>query len=84
MEAAGIARIVGEKGNRNSASDAGVAALAARTAAEGAYLNVIINLAGIKDRDFAEAARGEAEKIRAEVAAHVAETMRLVEKSIAK
>jgi glutamate formiminotransferase/formiminotetrahydrofolate cyclodeaminase len=39
-------------GNRNSLSDAGVAALAAQAAAEGAYYNVRINLPGIKDAGF--------------------------------
>ncbi|HEU4364506.1 MAG TPA: glutamate formimidoyltransferase, partial [Candidatus Krumholzibacteria bacterium] len=41
---------VAEKGNRNSISDAGVAALALRTAAGGAFLNVVINLTGVEDR----------------------------------
>ncbi|MBD3333970.1 MAG: glutamate formimidoyltransferase [Candidatus Eisenbacteria bacterium] len=38
-----------EKGNVNSLSDAGVAASAARTAAEGAFQNVLINLPGLSD-----------------------------------
>ncbi len=37
------------KGNPNSLSDAGVAALCAMACAEGAYYNVLINLAGLKD-----------------------------------
>jgi len=43
---------VASKGLKNSASDAGVAAAALRTAAEGAWLNVRINLAGIDDGEF--------------------------------
>jgi glutamate formiminotransferase/formiminotetrahydrofolate cyclodeaminase len=38
-----------EKGNPNSVSDAGVAALCARTAVKGAYLNVIINAQDLKE-----------------------------------
>lgn len=41
-----------DKGNKNSVSDAGVAAINAYAGAEGAYMNVIINLAGIEDRAF--------------------------------
>ena len=40
-------------GNPNSVSDAGVGALCARSAVIGAYLNVKINAAGIKDKQFA-------------------------------
>jgi glutamate formiminotransferase/formiminotetrahydrofolate cyclodeaminase len=39
-------------GNKNSLSDAGVAGLCARAAAEGARYNVLINLADIDDSDF--------------------------------
>ncbi len=84
LEAAKIARVVCEKGNRNSVSDAGVAALTSRTAAEGAYLNVIINLSGIRDANFVSATRSEAEKIRNEVVSHTEETVRMTERSIAR
>jgi len=59
--AAEIARI----GNANSLSDAGVAILTAQAGAEGAFYNVLINLAGLKDLDqaaepdFAAGRRGE-------------------------
>ncbi len=65
LELAGeIARI----GNANSLSDAGVAALTALAGAEGAYYNVLINVASLKDLDqgaapqFAADARARAEK----------------------
>jgi len=43
---------VAEKGNKNSVSDAGVAGFCLRSALQGAFLNVFINLPGIKDDDF--------------------------------
>lgn len=41
-------------GNPNSVSDAGVGALCARSAVIGAHLNVKINAAGLKDKQFAD------------------------------
>ncbi len=43
---------VAKKGNKNSVSDAGVAALALRSAAAGAALNVLINLPGLSDKAY--------------------------------
>jgi len=42
-----------ETGNPNSVTDAGVGALAARSAVMGAFLNVKINAAGLSDKSFA-------------------------------
>lgn len=50
-------------GNPNSVSDAGVAALCARTAVHGAYLNVLINLGGYKDKTEVAALKHEATEI---------------------
>jgi len=47
-----LVKIVAEKGNVKSASDAGVSALMLYVAAEGAGLNVQINLSGIQDTEF--------------------------------
>ncbi|MBU1699232.1 MAG: glutamate formimidoyltransferase [Candidatus Eisenbacteria bacterium] len=47
LEVLEVADAVADSGNVNSLSDAGVAASAARTAAEGAYQNVLINLPGL-------------------------------------
>ncbi|MGE5199945.1 MAG: glutamate formimidoyltransferase [Rhodospirillaceae bacterium] len=52
LEAIALAATAAERGNRNSVSDAGVAALAARAGVEGAALNVRINLGGITDAAF--------------------------------
>lgn len=52
IEVLKLAKVVGEKGNDNAASDAGVASLMARAAVFGAGLNVKINLPGISDKAF--------------------------------
>ena len=51
------------EGNPNSVSDAGVGALAARSAVLGAYLNVKINAAGLTDRSKAESLCAQAREI---------------------
>ncbi len=55
-------RAMAEHGQESSVSDAGVGALCARTAVMGAYLNVKINAAQLKDRAWADdvVARGAA------------------------
>ena len=58
-----LAAEIGEIGNANSLSDAGVAVLCAGTGAEGAYLNVLINLAALEssaDQDFVSTTRWQA------------------------
>lgn len=52
IEALNIAKDVATHGNKNSLSDAGVAALTAEAGAVGAYYNVKINLPEIKDKKF--------------------------------
>lgn len=54
-------QVVG-KSNASAASDLGCAALSLKAAVQGAWLNVLINIGGMKDREFAELyrARGEA------------------------
>jgi formiminotetrahydrofolate cyclodeaminase len=55
-----------EKGNPNAFSDAGAAALMLSAAAEGALLNVGINLPGVSDAVFVGEMRREAAAIQAE------------------
>ncbi|MFN7971688.1 MAG: glutamate formimidoyltransferase [Acidobacteriota bacterium] len=50
-DAARLASLAASRGNRSSLSDAGVASIAALAAAEGAYLNVLINLPQVAPRD---------------------------------
>ncbi len=52
-----------DRGNPNSVTDAGVGILCARTAVEGAYLNVCINCKGFDDKDFIENALKSAKNI---------------------
>jgi glutamate formiminotransferase/formiminotetrahydrofolate cyclodeaminase len=61
---------VADKGNPNSVSDAGVALLAAKTACDGAYLNVVINLKDIEDPS-AESMMSDAADIRTTVHSEV-------------
>lgn len=58
-----VLEAVAQKGNPASVSDAGVGALAARSAVLGAQLNVRINAAGLKDRAIADALINEAAEI---------------------
>jgi glutamate formiminotransferase / formiminotetrahydrofolate cyclodeaminase len=50
----GIAKLMIVDGNPNSVTDAGVAALCARTAIEGAGMNVLVNIQGLGDTSFIE------------------------------
>jgi glutamate formiminotransferase / formiminotetrahydrofolate cyclodeaminase len=52
LDAIRLAGLAARRGNRNSASDAGVAALAGRAGVDGAVLNVLINLGSIRDLEF--------------------------------
>jgi len=52
FESMEVMRAMAETGNPNSVSDAGVGALCALTAVEGAFLNVKINAGGIEDKAF--------------------------------
>ena len=77
-----IVRAMAEEGNPNSVSDAGVGALAARSAVFGARLNVRINAAGLKDRAKADALTAEADAIAAEAARLEAEVLEIVGQKI--
>ncbi|MBI4719390.1 MAG: glutamate formimidoyltransferase [Planctomycetes bacterium] len=63
-----LIKAMAESGNPNSVSDAGVAALCARSAVRGAFLNVRINAKGVDDRAFVGGviSQGEALEQRAE------------------
>lgn len=63
FEAFEIIRAMAEIGNPNSVTDAGVGALAVRSAVMGAFLNVRINAAGLKDKAFVERIINEGNEI---------------------
>lgn len=77
-----IVKAMAEQGNPNSVSDAGVGALAARSAVLGARLNVRINAAGLKDKVKAAELVGEADEIAASVVAMEQEVLKIVEEKI--
>jgi len=66
LEALELSLVVAQKGNRNSASDAGVAALMARAGVEGAVLNVLINLGSVKDEEFKASCHHKSDTLVAE------------------
>ncbi|MBQ9963450.1 MAG: glutamate formimidoyltransferase [Alistipes sp.] len=73
-----IVKAMAEIGNPNSVSDAGVGALAARSAVLGAQLNVKINAAGLKDRATADALTSEAQAIAEQAIALEKEVLDIV------
>ncbi len=73
-----VVRAMAEEGNPNSVSDAGVGALAARSAVLGAQLNVRINAAGLTDREAADRLCAEAAEIAAKAIAEEAAILEIV------
>jgi methenyltetrahydrofolate cyclohydrolase len=76
------ARTVAQKGNKNSASDAGVAALMLQASCLGASLNVRINLSGLKDSEFVRKVAQQAAEIVRNVEQTTREVLAEVEKSL--
>ncbi len=68
LEAMELASTVAQKGNPNTLSDAGVAALSAYSCGTAAFYNVLINLPGINDQEFVKAKRAEALELHARLA----------------
>ena len=73
-----LVRAMAAEGNPNSVSDAGVGALAARSAVLGAQLNVRINAAGLADRSAADRLCAEAAEIAAKAIAEEASVLDIV------
>lgn len=71
-----------KEGNPNSVSDAGVGALAARSAVMGAFLNVKINAAGLKDRAVADELVAQATKIADEAILRETQIIKIVNEKI--
>ena len=71
-------RSVALKGNENSISDAGVAAIMAHAAAHAASLNILINLSTISDEDFKGKLKSEQERVLKTVKDIADETLHFV------
>lgn len=83
IDALALVKVVAEKGNINSISDAGVSALMLQAAAEGAALNVKINLSGITDTEFVGWKSEEVESVLRTSRKLAEEIMEQVNRSIA-
>lgn len=77
-----IIKAMAEEGNPNSVSDAGVGAICARSAVMGAYLNVKINAAGLKDRVFADDLLAKGAEIERKAIEMESEIMTIVNRKI--
>jgi glutamate formiminotransferase/formiminotetrahydrofolate cyclodeaminase len=79
-----LAVTVAQKGNKNSLSDAGVAATVAEAAAAGAFYNVKINLPGIQDESFKRETTEKAGELMKEIARLAEECRALVVQALDK
>ena len=77
-----IIKIMAKEGNPNSVSDAGVAALCARSAVIGGYLNVKINCKELNDKKLALKFINQAEKIKKSAEKKEAEIISITLKKI--
>lgn len=82
FESMELLRQMAENGNPNSVSDAGVGALCARTAVEGAALNVRINCSGFDNVDFVNEALSKADSTLIQAKVMEKEIIEIVEKLI--
>ncbi len=78
LDSMGVIRAMAETGMEASVSDAGVAALCARTAVMGAYLNVQINAKSLKDRSVAEDFVRQGAEIQRQATAAEAQILEIV------
>lgn len=82
LDAMHLARTVAEKGNKNSISDAGVAALMLQAACSSAALNVRINLQSLKDESFVHDALLQMKAFASSVDQLGSETLSRVDQSL--
>lgn len=74
-----ILKAMAETGNPNSVSDAGVGALAIRSAVMGAFLNVKINTGNLDDKSFVERILKEGRELENSVCRKESEILNIVE-----
>lgn len=77
-----VIKAMADIGNPNSASDAGVGALCARTAVSGAYLNVRINAGSYDDKDYVNDVLQKGKEIEEQAVKLEKEILELVNKNI--
>ena len=77
-----VIKAMAETGNPNSISDAGVAALCARSAVIGAFMNVKINASAYKDKEFTDAIITKGNELEKKAIALEAEIIELVNEKI--
>ncbi len=77
-----IIKSMAEKGNPNSVTDAGVGAICARGAVIGAFLNVKINVAGLKDKVYGNKVISEGQEIMDKAIVYEKEILEIVERKI--
>jgi glutamate formiminotransferase/formiminotetrahydrofolate cyclodeaminase len=82
FDAFNVIKAMVETGNPNSVTDAGVGALCVRSAIIGAHLNVKINAASLKDRDYAETILAKCAKIERNAIQMESEIIALVNSKI--
>jgi methenyltetrahydrofolate cyclohydrolase len=77
-----VSRVVAEKGNKNSITDAGVSALLAQTGVQAAMLNVRINLSSIKDEDYVTQVTTELQELLQDTMQKSAEILGIVDQNL--
>ena len=82
LDSMNILKEMAENGNPNSVSDAGVGALCARTAVEGAALNVKINCSGFDDKAYVADALAQADNMLQQAKKMEREIIEIVEKLV--
>jgi glutamate formiminotransferase/formiminotetrahydrofolate cyclodeaminase len=82
VEVAQLAAILAEKGNTNAVTDAGVAALLAVAAAQGAAYNVRVNVQALEDKSKGQSLAREAERLVKKASDFGDQVTRLVERAL--
>jgi glutamate formiminotransferase/formiminotetrahydrofolate cyclodeaminase len=82
LESMDVIKAMAEIGNPNSVSDAGVAALCARTAVIGAHLNVKINCPNLDDKGFVREVLSRTEKLESSAIAQEAQILAIVDTKV--
>ncbi len=82
MKTMEFSKTIAEKGNANSVSDAGVAALMAKAAIEGALYNVKINISGFEDQTFVDDMQAKVKALQEKSDILAAEVRQIVESKL--